>query len=234
VFNVPRKRADDYDDKKKNILNVAASMFAELGYMGCKMEDIANKCEVSKSMLYYYFPRKEDVLFEILRGHVSSLNQTIEDYLNSAEATDPNEFFRRFIEKYLERSSNARERHAVTLNDTRYLTHDQIVLQENLERRNVELLTQVLKRVNTSFSPKEYKVYALLLIGMINWIELWHRSSGQISRSELYDRVSVLFLHGFLQGYSRPAMAALSASITDVRKEPRGGKRGPRAAANVS
>jgi TetR/AcrR family transcriptional regulator len=200
---VPRIRSEDYDDKKNHILSVAASMFAESGYMGCKMEDIAEKCNVSKSMLYHYFKKKEDVLFEILRDHVTSLNKVIEDYLAQTVCEDQLEFFVRFIEIYLERSSKARERHAVTLNDTRWLTHDQMVLQEDLERRNVDLLVQVLRRVNPNFTAREYKVYALLLVGMINWVELWFRSSGSMSRAELCDRISFLFLKGFLEDYSK-------------------------------
>jgi TetR/AcrR family transcriptional regulator len=200
---VPRTRSEDYEDKKNVILNTAASMFAERGYVDCKMEDIAEKCNVSKSMLYHYFKKKEDVLFEILREHVSYLNKTIEDYLATAKCADKLEYFNRFIEKYLERNTKARERHAVTLNDTRWLTQEQMALQENLERRNIDLIVQVLKKVNPDLNVREYKVYALLLIGMINWVELWFRSSGAMSRNELYERISLLFLKGLLEDYSK-------------------------------
>jgi TetR/AcrR family transcriptional regulator len=193
--------------------------------MGCKMEDIAEKCDVSKSMLYHYFKRKEDVLFEILRNHVTALNQTVEDYLNSETSRDKEELFRCFIEKYLERSSNARQRHAVTLNDTRYLTQDQLVLQEDLERRNVELLVQVLRRVKPNLKKEEYKVYAMLLIGMINWVELWHRSSGVVSRAELCDRISVLFLNGFLEDYRPLSERAVEA---EANRAPASSPRKPR------
>jgi len=46
--------------------------------------------------------------------------RSIEEYLETADSSDKYAFFRGFIERYLERSSKARERHAVTLNDTRY------------------------------------------------------------------------------------------------------------------
>jgi AcrR family transcriptional regulator len=198
---VSRTRSENYDDKKNYILNVAASMFAEFGYMGCKMEDIAAKCDVSKSMIYHYFKRKEDVLFEIVREHVTALNKTIEDYLLDAAYSEPHQFFGHFIEKYLEKSTKARERHAVTIRDTRWLTHDQMTVQQDLERRNVDLVAKVLKRLDPGYTPREYKVYAFLLIGMINWIELWYRASGSMTRSELYDRIAALFLDGFDEKY---------------------------------
>lgn len=198
-----RTVSSDYEAKKAHLLNVAASMFAELGFVGCKMEDIAAKCNVSKSMLYHYFKRKEDVLYEILRDHVTALNDTIQNYLDRNEESDRLEFFYGFIETYLGQATKARERHAVTLNDTRWLTHDQMMLQEELERKNLNLIVAVLKRVNPEYTTPEYRVYALFLIGIMNWVELWYRPSGMIPRLELYDRISNLFLNGFIETYEK-------------------------------
>ena len=202
---VPRSRSEEYESKKSRILDTAAAMFAEVGYVRCKMEDIAERCDVSKSMLYHYFARKEDVLFEILQEHVSSLNSTIRRYLDAAKCADRAQFFRRFIELYLERATKARERHAVTLNDTRWLTAEQLAVQEDLERQNIALIVEVLRAVNPGYADREYRVYALLLIGMINWLELWYRPAGSMPRHELYDRISLLFLEGFLAKYPQSA-----------------------------
>jgi AcrR family transcriptional regulator len=207
---VPRSRSERYESKKSRILDTAAAMFAEYGYLRCKMEDIAARCDVSKSMLYHYFARKEDVLFEILQEHVSSLNETMRRYLEETvrEKTardDKVVLFRNFIEIYLDRATKARERHAVTLNDTRWLTPEQLAVQEDLERQNIALIVDVLKAVNSGYGDREYRVYALLLIGMINWLELWYRPAGSMPRQEIYDRISFLFLRGFLAEYPERA-----------------------------
>jgi len=224
---VPRTRSKDYDDKKNQILDVAASMFADAGYKACKMEDIAERCNVSKSMLYHYFKRKEDVLFEIVYDHVVSLNGTIENYLASANDGNKRLFFGRFLEKYLQKSTPGRERHAVTIRDTRWLTPEQLAKQEMLERKNADLIVQVLKKVNPNYTAREYKVYAFLLIGMINWIELWYSSRGAMTRPELYDRIAVLFLDGFLAGY-RDSKPLPVENGTRKRESPMR-QRGPRA-----
>jgi hypothetical protein len=51
--------------------------------------------------------------------------------------------------------------------------------------------------VNRNYDDSEYRAYSLLLIGMINWVELWYRRSGKISPDRLYSMVTKLFLHGF-------------------------------------
>src|SRR5262245_17997017 len=104
-------------------------MFAERGYVDCRMEDIAAKCDVSKSMLYHYFKRKEDLLYEILNDYVSTINENVRDYLTSEPFDDPREYLARFLSRYLDLAHQSRERHAVTLNDTRWLTEDQLKLQ---------------------------------------------------------------------------------------------------------
>jgi AcrR family transcriptional regulator len=192
-------------------------MFAERGYMGCKMEDIAEQCGVSKSMLYHYFKRKEDVLFEIVQGHILRLNRMIEGYLREADCTNPRRFFAHFIDRYLEVATRARGHHAVTVGDSRWLMPDQLAAQQHLEKQNTDLIIQILKRLNPHYSTREYSVYALLLKGTIHWIELRHHGSSTVSRAELYDRATALFLDGFLKTYGdgskvRPALKDNSRS----------------------
>ena len=67
---MPRGRAVDYDDKRTAVLDAAAALFGELGYTGAKMDDVAKRCNVSKSMVYHYFKKMEDMLFAIQQEHV--------------------------------------------------------------------------------------------------------------------------------------------------------------------
>lgn len=210
-----RVRANDYDEKKTAILDAAAALFAELGYAGAKMEDIAARCGASKSMLYHYFKKKEDVLFEMLQQHVQSIAADIERYLASADASDHDEFLRGLIKAYLEPKKTARARHVVALHDMRYLTEEQQRRQELLEREVVRLLVIGLERIVPHESAQDGRVYALLLIGMLNWTELWYRRSGRMSPPELYDRVSRLFLHGLL---STPVLTSATRAGRKTRR----------------
>lgn len=195
---MPRVRAADYGDKKSSILDAAALLFAENGYAGCKMEDIAEACGVSKSMLYHYFKKKEDILYEMLRERVTQIIEALEQYeIREAGNRNMDQYFCRFVEAYLEKSRETRSRHVVALHDRRYLPspqHDKIV---KLERKVIDLVSAFLRNVSPNYSDVEYRAYSLLLLGMINWAEMWYRSSGKITPDELYAMVTKLFLHGF-------------------------------------
>jgi AcrR family transcriptional regulator len=196
---MPRVRADDYDDKKGKILDAAAKLFASHGYAGARMDEIATACGVSKSMLYHYFKKKEDVLADILQEHVSSLIESISTHIRLGPDGDRFEYFRKFTEVYLNPSSTSRASHVVALHDMRYLTPRQRKKQVKLERQLLELIETVLREVKAGDSHIDYRVSAFLLIGMLNWVELWYDESGQISAAKFYEKITRLFLTGFLE-----------------------------------
>ncbi len=52
---------------REEILNVATEIFAERGYHGTTVRDIATTTDVQPSVIYHHFGSKEDLLFAILR-----------------------------------------------------------------------------------------------------------------------------------------------------------------------
>lgn len=179
----------------------SAALFGERGYAGCKLEDVAERCGVSKSMLYHYFKKKEDILYTIHQTHVQRLVDLLEEYEVAEKPASPDEAFLRLVQLYLENSSNARAKHVVALHDIRYLTDKQKRAQIALERKLIDVLARTLGQLGIEMDEEDYRVYALLLVGMMNWIELWFRRSGRISPKELQGRVANLFLNGFLTPY---------------------------------
>lgn len=196
---MPRVRADDYDDKKSKILDAAAKLFATQGYAGSRMDEIGAACGVSKSMLYHYFKKKEDVLADILQEHISRLIESINDYIKRATADDKVDYFRGFVEVYLHPSGNSRASHVVALHDMRYLTPQQRRKQVKLERKLLELIETILQAMRSGDTHSSYRVSAFLLIGMLSWVELWYDESGRISGAKFYEKVTRLFLNGFLK-----------------------------------
>lgn len=51
---------------KKEIVKKAAKLFAQKGYFGISMQDIASKLKLTKAALYYYFPSKEKLYQGVL------------------------------------------------------------------------------------------------------------------------------------------------------------------------
>ena len=193
---MPRIRADDYDAKSRAILDSAASLFAKVGFPNAKMQDVAQACGATKSMLYHYFPTKDELLQAMLKDHLESLLAALEEVVGaSTKAADR---FDRLIEIYVQKSTQSRRRHVIAMNDVKFLPRPMQLPLLALEKRLTDLIASVLRSVNPGLAAHLYKPYAMLLLGMLNWTDYWFKPTGAIKPQELCDRIRRLFLKGFL------------------------------------
>jgi AcrR family transcriptional regulator len=194
--DMPRERATDYDLKVKVIKDAAADLFARIGYTGTKMVDIAKTCNASKSMLYHYFPTKDDILFDMMSEHIKDVIAALEE-ATLLDQPGPSRFTA-FLRNFIQRSSQSRQRNMVAMNDVKYLPKAMQTKIFKLESQVIELVVAQLHVLNPNLAPNLYKPYALLLIGMLNWTDTWYSQRGALKPDELVNRISRLFLKGFL------------------------------------
>jgi len=193
---MPRVRSDDYDAKTHAILDSAAVLFAKVGYPSAKMQDIAKACGASKSMLYHYFPTKDDLLYAMLEEHLQRVIVALEEAL--ATPATPHERFSAFVLAYTQKSAQSRRRHVSAMNDVKFLPKAlQTPLLEQ-QSRVTDLAADLLKSLKPGQPDTVYKPYAMMLVGMLNWTDFWFRPGGPMKAPELCERMTQLFLHGFL------------------------------------
>jgi AcrR family transcriptional regulator len=80
----------DAERTQAEILAVATREFADKGYDGARVDEIAAKTSTTKRMLYYYFGNKEKLYIAVLEqayAGIRALEQTLDvDHLDPAEA----------------------------------------------------------------------------------------------------------------------------------------------------
>lgn len=80
---MPRPPRTQGAETRERILDVAQELFIRHGYDKTSLRDIAERLEITKAALYYYFERKEDILLELhLRLH--AIGTTMLDELETA------------------------------------------------------------------------------------------------------------------------------------------------------
>jgi TetR/AcrR family transcriptional regulator, fatty acid metabolism regulator protein len=57
-----RAGADTEPEKRRAILHAAVRVFAEKGYHGCRIADVARSADVAYGLVYHYFRNKEELL----------------------------------------------------------------------------------------------------------------------------------------------------------------------------
>ena len=65
-----RTRASDFEEKQRGLLDKAAEVFAEQGMEKASMSQIATHAQVSKALLYHYYPSKDALIFAIIMTHL--------------------------------------------------------------------------------------------------------------------------------------------------------------------
>jgi AcrR family transcriptional regulator len=60
------QRTNDPDGNRRNIIEVATREFAEMGFSGARIDEIAARTKTSKRMIYYYFGGKEALYIAVL------------------------------------------------------------------------------------------------------------------------------------------------------------------------
>ena len=90
------------EEKRLRILDAAIWEFAEHGYHGTSMRQIAERAGIAKGLTYYYFDSKED-LFSFLVEYVGGTwMREFERFLDGQPPAEPREFFRQFVRCLME------------------------------------------------------------------------------------------------------------------------------------
>ncbi len=70
-----KRRIQDPEGTRRNILEIATDEFANKGFSGARIDDIAARTNTSKRMIYYYFGDKEGLFVEVLEQAYSRIRQ---------------------------------------------------------------------------------------------------------------------------------------------------------------
>ena len=190
-----RTRATDYDDKRRAILDRSAELFAEHGYDRASMSKIAEACGVSKANLYHYYKDKEELLFDVIRFHLEELLETVE----AADRPDlaPEARLKELVNALLEAYRDADAQHSVQINGLRLLPSDRQAELKAMERDLVKIFSDAVAGVAPQIrNTKLLKPVTMSLFGMMNWVYMWFRPGGQVSRDEYADIATTLILEG--------------------------------------
>lgn len=63
----------DSKNSKQVILDAATQVFAEKGFDGSRVDEIARRAGVNKALIYYYFESKDKILEELMMGLVEEM-----------------------------------------------------------------------------------------------------------------------------------------------------------------
>ncbi|TWC77216.1 TetR family transcriptional regulator [Rhizobium sp. SJZ105] len=191
-----RTRAVDFEEKQRSILASAAAVFAEIGMEKASMSMIASHSNVSKALLYHYYPSKDALIFDIVRTHLAELEEAIK----AADRTDvpAQERLRLLVKAVLANYEGRDNEHKVQLNGTSALSREQLSELQTIERQIVKRFSSAILDINPDLNRDRPLLMpvTMSLFGMMNWVYMWFRPNGPITRDEYADIATTLILEG--------------------------------------
>ena len=197
-----RTQAPDYEERRQAIIEHAAGLYAERGFLGASVSELAEACSTSKSLIYHYFPSKEDILFEVMQSHIKSLVDAVEDVEQSTGS--PQEKLRALTREFMRLYAGAGARQKVLLNELDRLPASSRALIVNEQRQLIAFVESLLKAIDPSIEHPRLRPAAMLYFGIINWTHTWYRSAGPVPPEEIADMATQMALRGLRSDRTTP------------------------------
>jgi AcrR family transcriptional regulator len=187
--------------RKTKIIRQAAKIFLENGYTATSMNQIADRCQITKPGLYYHFKSKQELLFSVMSVALDVLEKST--LAATLTARDNEDRLRKIINTHArmvtEESDGAftilvtQETTALAPDDRRIIDH-RMRAHLDLVRATLEELRNEGKLRNVDSAAASFSI-----LGMVVWIARWFRPSGPLDSTEVANEVTDLALAAVLR-----------------------------------
>ena len=146
----------DPEIRRAEIMDAAMLLFMEKGYANTTTQDIVDKVNISRGLLYYHFKNKEDILYCLVERYSEKLLRDIRVIVNDDDKTAI-EKIRAFIDATIISTDNVSAegtelQKTVDLEENRYML-------DKLSHKLIEKLTIYFERIiNQGISEKVFSV----------------------------------------------------------------------------
>jgi len=175
------------DQRRQELLDAGAALFAERSYEEISMRDIAQAAGVSKPLLYHYFPSKTELFKAAVAENAAELQATIEPQGDAP----PLEELTRSLDRYLAWIENHARTWAKLMQSAAALPEARELI-EGFRRRTLEL---VLAQLTDTREPRPALRAAIKgWLGYMDAVVLDWAESKDLSREKLRDLLVAAFV----------------------------------------
>lgn len=160
------------------IVEQAMRLFAERGYEGTTLQDVADAVGLSRPNLYNYVKSKEDLLVAMVEATTQSTANSLREVRRRADL-DPAEKLRLLVRDLVLRRARQPEQFRTLDRSDQALPPE--IAGKHLQGRRAVLreITGVIEEGITAgrFRAVDARITALSIIGMCNWVAWWFHPS---------------------------------------------------------
>jgi AcrR family transcriptional regulator len=188
--------------RRSELTRQAARLFAEKGYHGTSIGDLAQAMGVQKGSLYAHIDSKQDLLYETMRDGAAAFHGALDAIPERLPATEK---LRLALRAHLRIVSEQLDVATVFVREWRYLEgerREEILAERRRYEERVRELFREGRELSELRADLDEAAAALLFLSAANWAYTWLQPGRETD--ELADRFYALLVDG-MRGYSTPA-----------------------------
>jgi AcrR family transcriptional regulator len=186
-----------FDHRRDRLLAAAARVFAEQGFDGTSMRDLAKASEMSLAGMYYYVKGKDDLLFQIQKSCFDDVRRGAEEVLARVQGADAR--LAAFVRHHVTFFTSHMAEMKVLAHEAESLSGPPLEEIRLQKKQYVDLLVGLLAALDGGSAELRARrhVAAYTLFGMMNWIYTWYDPAGPVGVQDLANIITQLFLNGY-------------------------------------
>lgn len=162
----PTRRDQMKADRRRQLLDAAARLIAERGFVSVRLEDLGAAVGISGPAVYRHFPNKDAVLVELLVGISTRLH---EGGSAAAEAADsPSAALDALVEFHLDFALGEPDLIRIQDRDLESMPADARRQVRQTQRKYVEVWVGVLEQLDPQLDQADARIKAHATFGLIN------------------------------------------------------------------
>lgn len=179
-------------DTADRVQQAAVRLFAERGFHGVGIRDLAQEAGLSSASLYHYMGTKQDLLAAVMRASLEHL--LVQGEVAVASADDPAGQLRALVRMHVREHADRRLQTLVVDGELRALAEPQRSEVVALRDRYEALWADVIDRGAGAgdFHAPDPALARLALLEMCTGVARWYAADGRIGLDELTERYADL------------------------------------------
>jgi AcrR family transcriptional regulator len=169
----------------------ATRLFAERGFAGTSLQDIADALGITRPALYYYVKSKDELLAklvtEVTNGPLDELNE-----LAAREELDAIAKLRGLVSIIVTRRATQPARFRLLIRSEAQLPDELTAAYDDSRRAVLKTIVDVIEQGvrGGQLRPVNARVAALGVLGMCNWVSWWFHPDGHESTQDVIEQLS--------------------------------------------
>jgi AcrR family transcriptional regulator len=188
-MSIEDRKKREKQSRIKQIKKSAGYIFEKKGFEAAKMDDIAERADISKATIYKYFKSKDDLFYEMMQEHLTKLNKDLIEIC--ARKEEPEKTIELIVEKTFKFSKEhsdiynlVTELKASEINrlfSADKVRHLKVVMASNLKQLEIAIRNGIEKGIFRGIEPM---VCAIIIWNMIMGINKYQENRLDVGKHD--------------------------------------------------